>query len=172
MGLKRNGKIAAFRVVARGPGCIPVLEARYRGRDGRNYGWEVWKEDERMEENQEGQMRGRGDNMQGARRPPASGPRRMMEVGLGAQPQVPMPRRSDEELLSAPMTREFIRSLTTEELIVVHDQGLCGIGRKEKVSPPAQEAIETIRLYDTEAENEAAEWLHGEGQMEGEYFDD
>jgi hypothetical protein len=59
-------------------------------------------------------------------------------------------------------------------LIVVHDQGLCSIGRKdkEKVSPPAQEAIETIRLYDTEAENEAAKWLHGEGQMEGEYFDD
>jgi hypothetical protein len=172
MGLKRNGKIAAFRVVARGPGCIPVLEVRYRGRDGRNYGWEVWNEDQRMEENQEGQRR--GDNMQGARRPPASGPRRMTEVGLGAQPRVPMPRRSDEELLSAPMTREFIRSLTTEELIVVHDQGLCGIGRKEKekVSPPAQEAIETIRLYDTEAENEAAEWLHGEGQMEGEYFDD
>jgi hypothetical protein len=174
MGLKRNGKIAAFRVVARGPGCIPVLEARYRGRDGRSYGWEVWNEDEVMEENQESQMRGRGDNRQGARRPPASGPRRMMEVGLGAQPTVPRPRRSDEELLSAPMTREFIRSLTTEELIVVHDQGLCGIGRKdkEKVSPPAQEAIETIRLYDTEAENEAAEWLHGEGQMEGEYFDD
>ncbi len=46
MGLKRNGKIAAFRVVARGPGCIPVLEARYRGRDGHTYGWEVWKEDE------------------------------------------------------------------------------------------------------------------------------
>jgi hypothetical protein len=70
----RNGKIAAFRVVARGPGCIPVLEARYRGRDGRRYGWEVWKEDERMEENQEGQMRGRGDNRQGARRPPTSAP--------------------------------------------------------------------------------------------------
>jgi hypothetical protein len=87
-----------------------------------------------------------------------------------------MPRRSDEELLSAPMTREFIRSLTTEELIVVHDQGLCSIGRKEKASPPAQEAIETIRLYDmeaeNEAENEAAEWLHGEGQIENEYFDD
>ncbi len=84
MGLKRNGKIAAFRVVARGPGCIPALEARYRGRDGHSYGWEVWKEDEGMEENQEGQMRGRGDNRQGVRRPPASSPRRMMEVGLGA----------------------------------------------------------------------------------------
>jgi hypothetical protein len=68
------------------------------------------------------------------------------------------------------MTREFIRSLTTEELIVVHDQGLCG--RKPRASPPAQQATETIRLYDTEAENEAAEWQHGEGQMEGEYFDD
>jgi hypothetical protein len=96
----------------------------------------------------------------------------MMEVGLGAHLQVPMPRRSDEELLIALMTREFIRSLTTEELIVVHDQGLCGIGRKEWDSMPAQEAIETLRQYDTEAENEAAEWLHGEGQMEGEYFDD
>ncbi len=83
-----------------------------------------------------------------------------------------MPRRSDEELLSAPMTREFIRSLTTEKLIVVHDLGLCGIGRKERASPPAQEATETIRLYNTEAENEAAKWLQGEGQMEGEYFDD
>jgi hypothetical protein len=31
MGLKRNGKIAAFTVVARGPGCIPVLKVRYRG---------------------------------------------------------------------------------------------------------------------------------------------
>ncbi len=41
MGLKRNGKIAAFRVVARGPGCIPVLEARYRRCDGRSYSWEV-----------------------------------------------------------------------------------------------------------------------------------
>ncbi len=169
MGLKRSGKIVAFRVVGRGPGCIPVLEARYRGRDGLSYGWEVWKEDERMDDGQDGQMRGRGDNRQGARRPPASGPRRMMEVGLGAQPRVPMPRRSDEELLSAPMTREFIRGLTTEELIVVHDQGLWG--RKPQTSP-TQAATETIRLYDTEAENEATEWQHGEGQMEGEYFDD
>ncbi len=92
-----------------------------------------------------------------------------MEVGLGAQPQVPMPRRSNEELLSVPMTREFIRGLTTEELIVVHDQCLCG--RKPQASP-TQAAIETIRLYGTEAKNEAAEWQHGEGQMEGEYFDD
>jgi hypothetical protein len=96
----------------------------------------------------------------------------MMEVGLGAQPQVPKPRRSDEELLSAPMTREFIRSLTTEELIVVHDQGLCGRGRQQRDSPPAQEATETIRVFDTEAENEAAEWMYGEAQMEGEYYDD
>ncbi len=36
--------------------------------------------------------------------------------GLGAQSQVHNPRRSDKELLSTPMTREFIRSLTTEEL--------------------------------------------------------
>jgi hypothetical protein len=104
---------------------------------------------------QKGQMRGRGDNRPGARRPIASGPRRMMEADLGAQPQVPLPRRSDDELLSAPMTREFIRSLTTEELIVVHNQGLCSIGRNQWVSPPAQEATETIRLYDMEAENKA-----------------
>jgi hypothetical protein len=51
-----------------------------------------------------------GDNSQGARRPPASGSRSMMEVGIGAQSQVPKPRRSDEEFLSAPMTREFIRA--------------------------------------------------------------
>jgi hypothetical protein len=42
MGLKRNDKIAAFRVVARGPGCIPVLEARYRGHDGCSYGLEAF----------------------------------------------------------------------------------------------------------------------------------
>jgi hypothetical protein len=29
-----------------------------------------------------------------------------------------MPRRSDEELLNAPMTREFIKSLSNEELIM------------------------------------------------------
>jgi hypothetical protein len=38
-----------------------------------------------MDEGQVGQMRARGDNRQGARRPPASGPRRMMQVGIGAQ---------------------------------------------------------------------------------------
>jgi hypothetical protein len=27
-------------------------------------------------------------------------------------------------------------------------------------------------VYDTEAENEAAEWRYGEGHMDGEYFDD
>jgi hypothetical protein len=70
------------------------------------------------------------------------------------------------------MTREFIRSLTPEELIVVHDQGLCGRGHQQWDSPLAQEATETIRLYDIEAENGAAEWLYGEGQMEGEYYDD
>jgi hypothetical protein len=168
MGLKRSGKIVAFRVVARGPGCLPVLEARHRGRDGLSYGWEVWKEDERMDDGHDGQARGRGEGRDGARRPPASGPRRMMEVGLGAQPRVPMPRRSDKELLSAPMTREFIRGLNTEELIVVHDQGLCGL----KPRASLQAATETVRVYDTEAENEAAEWRYGEGHMDGEYFDD
>jgi hypothetical protein len=79
-----------------------------------------------------------------------------------------MPRRSDKELLSAPMTREFIRGLNTEELIVVHDQGLCGL----KPRASLQAATETIRVYDTEAENEAAEWRYGEGHMDGEYFDD
>jgi hypothetical protein len=49
------------------------------------------------------------DNRQGARRPPASGSTSMMEVSIGAQSHVPKPR-SDEELLSAPMTREFIRA--------------------------------------------------------------
>jgi hypothetical protein len=78
----------------------------------------------------------------------------MMQVGIGAQSQIPKPRRSDEEPLSAPKTREFIRGLTTEELIVVHDQGLCSISRKLRASPPAQEVTETIRLYDMEAGNE------------------
>ncbi len=87
------------------------------------------------------------ENDGGGPRGPASGPK---------------PRRSDEELLSAPRTREFTRSLNMEELIVVHDQGLCGRGRQKSDSPPAQEATETIRLYDTEAENEAVEWLYGE----------
>jgi hypothetical protein len=41
MGLKRSNKIAALRVVARGLRCIPVLEARYRGRDDCSHGWEV-----------------------------------------------------------------------------------------------------------------------------------
>jgi hypothetical protein len=59
----------------------------------------------------------------------------MMEVGLGAQSQVPKPRRPDEELLSAPMTREFIRGLTTEELIMVHDQGFFGIGPSSGPAP-------------------------------------
>jgi hypothetical protein len=43
---------------------------------------------------------------------------RMIEVGLGVQPRVSTPRRSDEELLNAPMTREFIKSLSNEELIM------------------------------------------------------
>jgi hypothetical protein len=52
MGLKRNGKMAIFRVVTRGPGCIPVLEVRFRGGDGHSNGWEVWKKEERMDEGQ------------------------------------------------------------------------------------------------------------------------
>jgi hypothetical protein len=63
----------AFRVVARGPACIPVLEVRYRGRDGHIYGWEFWKKEERMDEGQEGHGKARGDNRKGARGPPAPG---------------------------------------------------------------------------------------------------
>jgi hypothetical protein len=65
MGLKRNGKIAAFRAMARGPGCILVLEATYRGCDSCSYSWEVWKEEERMEESQDDR---------GVPRGPAPGP--------------------------------------------------------------------------------------------------
>jgi hypothetical protein len=81
MTLKREAKITSFRVVARGPGCIPVLEVRYRGQSGQSYGWETWKEDG-----------GEDGGLQALRRSPVNnGPRHMMAVGLGAQPVVPMP---------------------------------------------------------------------------------
>ncbi len=67
-------------MVARGQGCIPVQEVRDRGCDGNSYGWEVWKEEERMEEGQGDQVRAKGDNRQGPKRPSASGARRMIKV--------------------------------------------------------------------------------------------
>jgi hypothetical protein len=44
--LRQNGKAAAFRVVARGPACIPVLEVRNGGNGGRGR-WEIFKTVER-----------------------------------------------------------------------------------------------------------------------------
>ena len=104
-------------------------------------------------------------------------PRRMEAVGLGAQPVVPMPRgprRSNEELLRTPMTREFIRSITAEEICVVHDVGLSGLnGRRinfqEQQGDMETEAIETVRLRDTEAENEEEEMARGEQQHEEDF---
>jgi len=41
--LRSNGKIAAFRVTAQGPGCIPVLQVRHMGDGGlRSRKWETW----------------------------------------------------------------------------------------------------------------------------------
>ncbi len=121
-----------------------------------------------MEEGPYGERR---DHREGARRPPA---RARKDDGGGPRGSVlgPEAQRSNKELLSAPMTREFIRSLTTKELIVVRDQGLCCHGYQQRVSLPAQEATETIRLYDMEAKNEVDNWQHGEGQMEGKYDDE
>lgn len=45
--LRQNGKIAAFRVVARGPSCIPVLEVRARLANNASGRWEVFKTTER-----------------------------------------------------------------------------------------------------------------------------
>jgi len=41
--LRANGRVAAFRVAAQGPGCIPVLQVRHRGEGGRHSRrWEPW----------------------------------------------------------------------------------------------------------------------------------
>jgi len=46
--LRQNGKAAAFRVVARGPACIPVLEVRAGGAASGGRGrWEIFKTVER-----------------------------------------------------------------------------------------------------------------------------
>jgi len=41
--LKKDGRVATFKVVARGPGVIPVLEVREVDSDGRMGKWEVYK---------------------------------------------------------------------------------------------------------------------------------
>jgi hypothetical protein len=41
--LRKNGKVAAFRVVARGPACIPVLEVRARLANNARGRWEVYR---------------------------------------------------------------------------------------------------------------------------------
>ena len=45
--LRQNGKAAAFRVVARGPACIPVLEVRTEGGNGSRGRWEIFRTMER-----------------------------------------------------------------------------------------------------------------------------
>jgi hypothetical protein len=47
LGLRQNGIIASFRVVARGQGCIPVLEVRERVRAGQPPArWSIYQEPE------------------------------------------------------------------------------------------------------------------------------
>ena len=45
--LRQNGQVAAFRVVARGPACIPVLEVRARLQGNARGRWEIFKSQER-----------------------------------------------------------------------------------------------------------------------------
>jgi len=55
--MKRDGKIAAYKVVARGPECVPVLEIKQKdeqGRPARN--WEVYIEQEQQEQEDGGQQ--------------------------------------------------------------------------------------------------------------------
>jgi len=54
--MKRDGMIASYKVVARGPECIPVLEIKKKdeqGRPARN--WEVYNEQEQQEQEDGGQ---------------------------------------------------------------------------------------------------------------------
>ena len=44
MGLRTNGEVASFRVVARGLGCIPVLEVRERMTGGQTARWGVYQD--------------------------------------------------------------------------------------------------------------------------------
>jgi hypothetical protein len=52
MSLRMNGEVASFRVVARGMGCIPVLEVRERMTGGQTARWAVYQDvnEERPEE--------------------------------------------------------------------------------------------------------------------------
>jgi hypothetical protein len=44
--LRQNGQVATFRVVARGPACIPVLEVRARLANNMRGRWEIFKSQE------------------------------------------------------------------------------------------------------------------------------
>ena len=43
LALKRNGQVELFKVVARGPGVIPVLEVRKKANSGGLTKWEVFE---------------------------------------------------------------------------------------------------------------------------------
>jgi len=58
MALKREGRVATFKVVARGTGVIPVLEVRHKGPNGQIGRWEIFQmrgenEQQGEEENQQ-----------------------------------------------------------------------------------------------------------------------
>ncbi len=44
MRLRMNGEVASFRVVARGLGCIPILEVRERMSGGQTARWAVYQD--------------------------------------------------------------------------------------------------------------------------------
>ena len=48
--LKKGGKSASYKVIARGPGLIPVLEVRKRGPSGQLLRWEIYKQEESSKE--------------------------------------------------------------------------------------------------------------------------
>ena len=77
MGLRQNGHVASFRVVARGQGCIPVLEIRERVRAGQPTArWTI-----HQEEKDDGITAGDGDTVTPIRGRTASGGVEWQEVG-------------------------------------------------------------------------------------------
>lgn len=72
--LKRNGKIASYRVLAKGEGCIPVLEVKHYSGGGQKGPWVVFQ-------SQMGQGTGDGRLSRSPRRDSRSGERRQREKG-------------------------------------------------------------------------------------------
>jgi hypothetical protein len=65
MSLRMNGEVASFRVVARGLGCIPVLETRDRATGGQTARWAVYKEKEAEATDEATPARGRSATGEG-----------------------------------------------------------------------------------------------------------